>query len=571
MSEAFVSFLDEWTRRGPCIDAIYFDGLLPSGKETTRQARLDRSLQGLIGARARYFKGLSLDLSTGGRHTAYKARLFRSERHLSSTYKGLPALPFLVPTILEALYCSRYASLMKVVPGEADTYCAQSTVPIGHELVILTSDSDMLVHPLNDGSKVAFLSELQLVDESDDQQGLSCEVLKISAWCPGEIAEELGLRDLCLLAFHVKQNPHVRLTEAARMAKQTKKPLVHNEDLAFFLEEYTSCIADIEKDSFDTVNLKAFLTHGSAIDSRLAEVLLRLIMKLGSPRSQLVYQQANVPCAYLPFLLDNPSRSSAWNVSLSLRRLAYGLIARSTSTRIPCQYLDEYTRKGHRFVAERITLFSSAEEETQANRMIALIKTNEDPNLDASTLWRVIAISQIRRYQVSIGQRPPALASMKASLHGIQGDLWTWDDIHMTAQVQGFLYSMRMIHQTLLYAKHTNYIHLSAIEDELLSLLDILPRIEELIPSNAQVLKRNRDLDTATIATNIIRDVWKEYGSTDAKEFVVGACTDGRQHASDEKGSGSGKGKKSKKHSRKEKTKDRSQRKNNTYHSLEAD
>ena len=77
----------------------------------------------------------------------------------------LPKPPFLVPAVIEALRNSQdWAPLIQVVPGEADTYCAQDVRQNGG--IVLTSDSDLLVQDLGADGRVSFFWDVEYISSA---------------------------------------------------------------------------------------------------------------------------------------------------------------------------------------------------------------------------------------------------------------------------------------------------------------------------------------------------------------------------------------------------------------------
>ncbi|MBE7179732.1 MAG: hypothetical protein INR71_00735 [Terriglobus roseus] len=72
----------------------------------------------------------------------------------------LPPAPFVVPAVIEALRESGYRDVVRVVPGEADPYCAEDVRL--HGGFVVTGDSDLLVYDLGQVGGVVFLQDFSL-------------------------------------------------------------------------------------------------------------------------------------------------------------------------------------------------------------------------------------------------------------------------------------------------------------------------------------------------------------------------------------------------------------------------
>ncbi|KAL8627941.1 hypothetical protein Q9189_006355 [Teloschistes chrysophthalmus] len=301
-----IIFLDALEAYGHKISHIYFDGFLPQTKRETRLARLESLLRGLVKTQDQYPGGFPVPQSTDDR--LYEpADIYNSTRTLNLPARKIPAPTFLVPAVLDALAQSRYASVTKVVPGEADSFCAQATKDLGG--IVLTSDSDMLVHDLGDDGSIIFLHHLEIRSEPTRKTQKCNSLLSGIVQRPAEIARRFGLPNLQRVAYEIKVDRTIGFLEALRRTRQpTKDPTA----LQDFLKEYTGATC------YSTLNLPADqpLDLTSFLDPRLSEFVLQFNL----------HRNEDI-IIYLPFLMDDPSRSSAWNVSFSLRQLTYNILA----------------------------------------------------------------------------------------------------------------------------------------------------------------------------------------------------------------------------------------------------
>jgi hypothetical protein len=140
------------------IVAVYFDGVLPSSKEPTRFERLNSSRKQLENFRD-FHPSLIPELGTSRRIAPKSPFSFSST---PNKLKALPALPFLVPAVIEALDVSRFQEQTRVVPNEADVYCAKHASLNGG--TIFTSDSDLLVYDMTEETSVVLFKDIELVE-----------------------------------------------------------------------------------------------------------------------------------------------------------------------------------------------------------------------------------------------------------------------------------------------------------------------------------------------------------------------------------------------------------------------
>jgi len=135
---------------------IYFDGYLPPSKLNVRLERLRAQTKRLNDHHAAN--------PTPGRPPPASPRptsqvLFNNIA-TRPTLTALPPVPFLVPAILDTLRVSgTYRSMVEIVPGEADSYCARYLKQSGG--IVFTGDSDLLVHDLSSVGAVCFFKDIE--------------------------------------------------------------------------------------------------------------------------------------------------------------------------------------------------------------------------------------------------------------------------------------------------------------------------------------------------------------------------------------------------------------------------
>ena len=164
-------------------------------------------------------------------------------------------------------------------------------------------------------------------------------------------------------------------------------------------------------------------------------------------------------------MTEDPSRSTAWAPSLQTRALAYAyLVASIKEHPTPHTFaVNEYTRKGSRFVPEELHLTTSTEDlEKQAQELAAnflgiteLLNRGTSP-ASSKIKFRLFALSEIHLWHLRSHKKPPSRTSMIRVFSCSRDTHWTWEDVHLFAQVQGFLYSLRILRQVLQYLFHGN-------------------------------------------------------------------------------------------------------------------
>ncbi|KAL8938978.1 MAG: hypothetical protein Q9216_003604 [Gyalolechia sp. 2 TL-2023] len=226
IGEAFLVYLQEMEAHGLVITHIFFDGALPLHKRPVRISRLESSLKDLTKLHGQYPKGFPttslLPHSSQQQHSSGnnpRSLFTPTTNPLTPFHRLLPAPPFLVPAVLDALATSKYASVASIVPGEADPYCALAARDEGGG-VILTSDSDLLVYDTGiHGSSVVFFNSIELF-ASETKAGHPNSVLRANIFHPPSISKRLNLPGLQRLAYEIKSDPSIGLSEALSRARR---------------------------------------------------------------------------------------------------------------------------------------------------------------------------------------------------------------------------------------------------------------------------------------------------------------------------------------------------------------
>lgn len=411
------------------IHSIYFDGRLPINKRDVRLQRLQSNLNQLRAFRSAHpFLGAPDKVSqNGGRPHFANAPGIIASAVAASRSTPLPALSFLVSAVIEELLASRYSNVISIVPDEADIYCAESA----HEnpgSVVLSSDSDLLVH-CSEGC-VVFFSDIEASDTG----------VRINrCYQPGSIARTLGCADFRVLAYVMARDPYVSASQAARTV----------EERGSTLKEEGSCW--YEKVLLEPQHLRGQLDeiHMSRMDRRLnlairdpriSELFCDWTLKTKAPQRTAVSSNDKPEVRmYLPFLIDDPSRASAWRLSLSVRRLAYSLLNKLGR---PFTML-EVDRRGIEIQEHRVSLMDHPfDYKTSAMRCRIL------PDMQGM-VWLMHLIEGFWELaQDEVSQTPFSLETL-LGLVSKDGAVTSWDVVHLKAQLEGYIYSLRLLYFVL--------------------------------------------------------------------------------------------------------------------------
>lgn len=407
--------------------AIYFDGYLPESKG---DVRLQRLVETSATSNAYFLSTKSGIRSEGDTRAAPPARqAYRSSR--------IPVPAFTVPSILEALRTSeRYGHLTHLVPGEADYFCADHVRREGG--VLLTSDSDLLLYDLGQHGSVVFLSDLELTPEESDlpsvltySQRAICERWSL----------EPGQYGMLSLAFEIQRDPHQKIAYWASQSKKKHSASANPAEYADFISEYV-------RGSDSSLKIPDSLRF---LDPRVSEFILSWGRNTETA-SRDPGQVSNPvgPIFYLPLLLDRWDHESAWSPSTWIRQLAYSLCL-TTPSALPnvAEYRRTMSRKSS---GQAIELLSEREMTETAHRLVSSCRTLTSKRHELPHLrWALFCLNQEISYASEEGKESLVREVLRrATKSRNRLDPGNWSAVHLTAQIQGTLYSLRVLHQVLL-------------------------------------------------------------------------------------------------------------------------
>ena len=448
---------------------IYFDGFLPPEKRTTRLSRLDKSLRKLITTRAKHGDFNSTKTKQQS-HRIDVEQLFDSSKPLPDRAGGILDAPFLVPAILDILSTSEFSSRTEVVPGEADSFCASAARK--EHGTILTNDSDLLLYDLDLYGAVASFSSLDLQPAENNCKTVSAQFFK-----PKDMAKSLGLENLLRMAFELREDHTITLNKAVQRAKQdieapSRLDAFRNFCKVYSLDtELSSAMIPTKLSDVRTAFESAFHDIPSFLDPRVSELVLQ----------GLTGEQASVQI-YLPFLIDDPSRSSAWAVSRDLRRYAYHLLLRNSRKTVL-----EYSRRGVKIQQTVIDIEDSFPCASKANLLcqrLSLLAERFYPT-PPWVFWRVFAMMEVFQWYRD-GRTVPSTDMASKAFEGRDEIQLSWQDIHLSAQIEAALYSIRILKQIVGHVIQQD--RDNAVEE----LLDLNQRLATMPPLSSMIPARPR-------------------------------------------------------------------------------
>ncbi|KAI5201813.1 hypothetical protein E4T39_04983 [Aureobasidium subglaciale] len=468
LGQAAVHWLEQIEQYGLKIKAVFFDGLLPLSKQNTRLSRLQSYANQLVTFRALNKEDLPsrMDNAKSPKSDVLSAVVS------SNRLKALPAPPFLVPAVIEMLFESRYSSLVSVIPGEADAYCAEAARQYGG--VIFTSDSDLLVHDLGESGKVILYRDLETIHLPSRGK-----CLKTQEYHPAAIAKRFELPNLVKLAFFMSQDRHKSLTENVRLAaKDTPMSAGFDE----FAEEYGSLPKLSKLAMGESSNETRILKALAELDPRISEIVHLVRIKESDEAPSDLHDSNNLDM-YLPFIIDDPTRTSAWRSGVSLRTHAYSLLRLLNSS---ITQITEQERKGTRVAGTVVEIGSTSDHIKLLEDCLSSLKHDLDhyPSLGRAAKWRAVAVKLVCQSNLDNDKPPPLSNDLNRLVTGSREGVLSWSFIHASGQMQASLYSLRMLYQISIVVhgllEGTGHDALAPLQ-KLITLLQDLPSLRELL------------------------------------------------------------------------------------------
>jgi hypothetical protein len=388
--------------------AILFDGALPETKEAERIARIARYNRQINGLRS----------------------TFPSTPCPIPSSLGSASYSFLAPALREALANSEYASITRNVPGEADDWCALQATE-GSASIIFSDDTDLLLYDYPQEFRLLFYRDAELWPEP-----------KFKGYSPSAICEGLGLSSLTSFAYCLTQDPHGPESKLIGEAK---------------------CVDTTSQAYLDFI--KRYKVAPTATYTFPSDLTVSSLQNVDVRISEFIYQGLHSKVetiVYLPFLVEDQHRASAWVHGQDLRAVSYSIFTADRSR------VQEHRRKAQKVSMQEIELYPPQEliamTQTYARSISAWVEWTAERDVPHSLIWPLFAIGIVLPELNS----PPPLALWLRVLNADFDN--TWGFVHLTAGLHAALYSLRFLKQCI-------EVWLSLHTDESSSLLPIARQI----------------------------------------------------------------------------------------------
>lgn len=424
-------------RRG----AIFFDGALPASKTETRIGRLDayaaklKTYHRVHGDQLRL--GRSHTQETGADDVWRTGELRRARRELAPP-------GFLVSAVLEALIDSQYGDRTFVVPDEADRFCVAAARKAclddsGMGIAIFADDSDLFVFNSGPGTRIIPLKDLGQRREGDAQVLTGVEV-----W-PAETARDLHVPDLIELAFWLSQHSNISVREAMAHIVPGQAPTQY--EYVEFAKLYR---LNRHEETLDVLQRNPSHRQPLAgLDARVSELVQKARHHEG---------RSGPICfdMFLPFLLEDPTRSSAWRVGTGLRLIAYELLLIATG--LYTAEINEWKRAANHINAYRIQDWSFQTLNARLKDLSILFGSafdssaaEKEEELTLVEQWKFVAMKLVLWHYQDEGWMIPLPAEIALVLAG--QPFRRWELVHLSARYQAAFYSLRILFQVLRYVR----------------------------------------------------------------------------------------------------------------------
>lgn len=373
----------------------------------------------------------------------------------------LPDPPFVVPVVLEAIRKSRFGKLVTVVPGEADSFCAEEAISYecstGKMATIITNDSDLLVHSSGKRTRIMLLSGLTRKRTPDPI------TLEANVFFPAQLAASAGVRSLVPAAYFMSNDHHLSFDAAIAKAKKTD---VENDTKFLKFEK------ELQKPDYTISGLPTPLVDAlQRMDPRIAELAHQIMP--GFPR--LSKQPANI---YLVPLTEEVGRFSAWRSGQGVREVAYSMILSGSRD---CHVVAEHTRRGVTVYATQYKKKTKWKADLrQFVQILSGVREHLPP--DQATAAQRFNYTAMYYSIASFADRGHVL-SREEVINVLTKEYQSRDEVHASAMCQAALYSFRILKQLIALEKAEKGLceDLTTME----SLLEEMPPLAELLEKGA--------------------------------------------------------------------------------------
>jgi hypothetical protein len=348
---------------------------------------------------------------------------------------------------IEALQGSiSYRDVVEMVPGEADAFCASYLSK--HGGIVLTGDSDLLVHDLGANGSVTFFKDIEVALENGRISLLS------HIYHAARIVERLDLPQtdgIRALAFEIIIDSHGSFRKLLAQAKTSNAIRQHQPAYESFVKEYLPMKMNDSHHTSVAEGLSALRVAFQHLDTRICEYILQfpyLMSKLGE--GQDISDSKETTNIFLPFLIDSPAKTNAWEMSTSIRQLAYACVNLVVPAVDHKHTVFEHRRQLKTSCGREWKVPSPADLPEACGNIITFLENVQHNILNRPSInfWLAVAFTQDVDISSTLGKTALSNQLLSSTLSRKKYQM-TWDRIHWTAQIHGSYYSFRILKQII--------------------------------------------------------------------------------------------------------------------------
>lgn len=368
---------------------------------------------------------------------------------------------------------SEFVEATYVVPGEADNYCVAaarelSVGPPTTQVLIFSNDSDLTVFRHGVSTQIVLLNSLKITEDH------SHSAIVATVYKPAAIAKRIGCLDLVQLAYLLFKDPHLSVAQAQTWIDPGRPPTeqqYRSFAAQYNIEDESARLEDFHNDD----NIRQLLI---GLDARLSELAFQantLASRKSGPKELEMY---------LPFLIEDTERGSAWKICAQQRNEAYRILCQVCGC--PKAAVLEFKRAGQSISARKT---APGEDDLVGSESLESLYEWLSQDLDKwsgdvgkTMRWRHSILRLTLIHLADSGSRTPRSEDTIRLLTGERSQ--GWEQTQASACYQAAYYSLRILHQTLRYSsrhpKNERMPELWSAEEpyyKLRKLLDGLPGI----------------------------------------------------------------------------------------------
>lgn len=402
------------------------------------------------------------------------------------------ARDFIYPSLLESEMDFPWSNTTIMVPGEADIECASIAKLIGS--TVLTNDSDLLLYDLGPRGSVLFLGSVEMDDRN--ASGPIEYKLKGRRICPALLESQLGIRNIRHFAYELSRNPQLGLPELMRRSKEYWE-FEQNPDYHRFASEYDSSL-----DGNDSQQRKLHLPQN--LDPRISELFIQYDLES-------IRASDDAAQIYLVILNEDHARRCAWEEGRLYRTLGYSVLNMFYPAPQKLSFVDEFLRRGPRITKQRIALQDKNWIATEMMLLCERLKAARAAfggDISLPSFWRLFALCHLHEFDMEDVSSSDTGRLFRFLQFGRMGLKLEWGDIHLCAQINAVLYSIRILKQLL---------ETVAVSDEYLvearSIIAVLPPLYIMMKPRRELARESSNIP-AEETEKKFREVFKQFNGT---------------------------------------------------------